>query len=58
MNADAALRAGRREWVGLGVLALACVVYAMGLTVLELAVPALSADLRPTSYTVHYCWSS
>ena len=30
-------------------LALACVVYAMDLTVLELAVPALSADLRPSS---------
>src|SRR5688572_26000679 len=42
-------RAGRREWVGLAVLALACVVYAMDLTVLHLAVPSLSADLQPTS---------
>ena len=42
-------RAGRREWVGLAVLALACVVYAMDLTVLHLAVPHLSADLQPTS---------
>ncbi len=42
-------RAGRREWVGLAVLALACLVYAMDLTVLHLAVPALSADLRPSS---------
>ena len=48
MNADSAPRAGRREWVGLAVLALACVVYAMDLTVLELAVPALSADLGPS----------
>ncbi|MBA3415129.1 MAG: MFS transporter, partial [Chloroflexia bacterium] len=41
-------RAGRREWVGLAVLALACLVYAMDVTVLNLAVPSLSADLRPT----------
>jgi MFS transporter, DHA2 family, multidrug resistance protein len=42
-------RAGRREWVGLAVLALACVVYAMDLTVLHLAVPSISEDLQPTS---------
>jgi MFS transporter, DHA2 family, multidrug resistance protein len=42
-------KAGRREWVGLSVLAIACVVYAMDLTVLHLAVPQLSADLQPTS---------
>jgi DHA2 family multidrug resistance protein-like MFS transporter len=41
--------AGRREWVGLAVLALACLLYAMDLTVLHLAVPALSEDLQPTS---------
>ncbi len=45
----AAPRAGRREWIGLGVLALACLLYVMDLTVLHLAVPAISADLRPTS---------
>jgi len=33
----------------LGVLALPCVLYAMDLTVLNLAVPALSRDLRPSS---------
>jgi DHA2 family multidrug resistance protein-like MFS transporter len=44
-----AAKAGRREWVGLGVLTLACLVYVMDLTVLHLAVPQLSADLRPTS---------
>ena len=49
MAADQALRAGRREWVGLAVLALACVVYAMDLTVLHLAVPSLSAELQPSS---------
>jgi len=42
-------RAGRREWIGLSVLALACLLYVMDLTVLHLAVPALSADLQPTS---------
>lgn len=41
--------AGRREWLGLAVLALACLLYVMDLTVLHLAVPALSADLQPTS---------
>ncbi|MHA6785666.1 MFS transporter [Pseudonocardia saturnea] len=42
-------KATRREWVGLAVLALACLLYVMDLTVLHLAVPALSEDLRPTS---------
>ncbi len=42
-------RAGRREWMGLGVLALACLLYSMDLTVLNLALPAISADLEPTS---------
>jgi DHA2 family multidrug resistance protein-like MFS transporter len=42
-------RAGRREWVGLAVIALPCLVYAMDLTVLNLALPALSEDLRPSS---------
>lgn len=41
--------AGRREWVGLAVLALPCMLYAMDITVLDLAVPTLSAELRPTS---------
>jgi DHA2 family multidrug resistance protein-like MFS transporter len=42
-------KAGRREWIGLAVLALPCLLYSMDLTVLHLAVPALSADLNPTS---------
>lgn len=41
-------RAGRREWIGLGLLALPAVLVAMDMTVLHLAVPSLSADLRPT----------
>jgi MFS transporter, DHA2 family, multidrug resistance protein len=42
-------RATRREWIGLAVLALPCLLYSMDLTVLNLAVPQLSADLKPTS---------
>ncbi len=41
-------KAGRREWIALAVLALPCMVYAMDLTVLNLALPALSTDLRPS----------
>jgi MFS transporter, DHA2 family, multidrug resistance protein len=46
---DSNSRAGRREWAALAVIALPCVVYAMDLTVLNLALPALSEDLRPSS---------
>ncbi|MBC3192666.1 MFS transporter [Pseudonocardia sp. C8] len=42
-------RAGRREWTGLAVLALPCLLYSMDLTVLYLAVPSLTADLAPTA---------
>src|SRR4051794_7772942 len=42
-------RATRREWAGLIVIALPCLVYAMDLTVLNLAVPEITADLRPSS---------
>lgn len=42
-------KAARREWIGLAVIALPCLLYSMNLTVLELAVPKLSADLKPTS---------
>ena len=42
-------RAGRREWIGLGVIAIACMLYVMDLTVLHLAIPAISADLQPSS---------
>ncbi|MGE0210558.1 MAG: MFS transporter, partial [Parvibaculaceae bacterium] len=41
--------AGRREWIGLGVIALPCILYSMDLTVLNLAVPQLSADLKPSA---------
>ncbi len=42
-------RAGRREWLGLAVIALPCMLSFMDFTVLNLAVPSLSADLAPTS---------
>lgn len=42
-------RPGRREWIGLAVLALPCLLYSMDLTVLHLAVPQLTADLDPSS---------
>jgi len=43
------IQATRREWIGLAVIALPCLLYSMDLTVLNLAVPHLSADLRPSS---------
>jgi MFS transporter, DHA2 family, multidrug resistance protein len=49
MTATETQRAGRREWIGLAVLALACLLYVMDLTVLHLAVPEISKALRPSS---------
>jgi DHA2 family multidrug resistance protein-like MFS transporter len=49
VTATAAPRATRREWIGLAVIALPCLLYAADLTVLNLAVPALSADLAPSA---------
>ncbi|WP_330290086.1 MFS transporter [Streptomyces sp. NBC_00576] len=43
----AAPRATRREWLGLAVLALPTMLIAMDLTVLHLALPTITADLRP-----------
>lgn len=42
------MTATRREWTGLAVIALPCLLYSMDLTVLNLAVPRLSAALHPT----------
>jgi len=44
-----ATQATRREWIGLAVIALPCLLYSMDLTVLNLALPAIRADLEPTS---------
>lgn len=46
---EAAATASRRDWIGLAVIALPCLLYSMDLTVLNLAVPALSRELRPTA---------
>src|SRR5829696_4296680 len=49
MNPVPASRASRREWIGLAVLMLPTLLIVMDLTVLHLAVPHLSAELKPTS---------
>lgn len=49
MNTATSRRAGRREWIGLAVIALPCLLYSMDLTVLYLAVPRITADLAPSS---------
>ena len=41
-------KATRRDWIGLAVIALPCLLYSMDLTVMNLAVPHLSAELKPT----------
>lgn len=41
-------RAGRREWIGLAVVTLACLLYVMDLTVLHVAIPQISEDLHPS----------
>ena len=40
--------AGRREWIALAVIALPCLLYSMDLSVLYLALPSLTADLKPS----------
>jgi DHA2 family multidrug resistance protein-like MFS transporter len=45
-------KATRREWLGLAVIALPCMLYAMDLTVLNLALPRIAADLRPSAATL------
>ena len=42
-------KATRREWIGLAVIAVPCLLYSMDLNVLNLAIPHLTADLNPTS---------
>ncbi|TQM11767.1 DHA2 family multidrug resistance protein-like MFS transporter [Pseudonocardia kunmingensis] len=49
MDVTAGTRAGRREWLALGVLALPTAVLSMDLTALHLAAPSISADLAPSA---------
>ncbi|MFN0193754.1 MAG: MFS transporter [Aestuariivirga sp.] len=44
-----AAKATRKEWLGLAVIALPCMIYSMDLTVLNLAVPSLARDLDPSA---------
>ena len=50
---DAAQGEGRsatiREWIGLAVIALPCMLYTMDLTILNLAIPVISRELMPTA---------
>ncbi|XVQ84300.1 MFS transporter [Microbispora siamensis] len=48
-EAGSEVRAGRREWLGLAVLALPTLLLSIDLTVLYLALPQLSTELAPTS---------
>ena len=49
MKSSTTERAGRREWIGLAVLAFPCFLLAVDFTVLHLAVPKITADLAPSS---------
>jgi DHA2 family multidrug resistance protein-like MFS transporter len=42
-------RAGRRQWLGLAVLALPTILLGLDVSVLHLAAPSLSVDLKPSS---------
>ena len=42
-------KATAREWMGLAVIALPCMLYSMDLTILNLAVPSIAADLKPSA---------
>jgi DHA2 family multidrug resistance protein-like MFS transporter len=46
---DTPERATRREWIGLCVLSIACLIYSMDLSVLFLAMPAIVTDLDPSA---------
>jgi len=48
-NLEATPKAGRREWIGLGVLLLPLLLASMDVSVLYFAVPFISRDLEPTS---------
>ena len=42
-------KATRREWIGLLILSIACLIYSMDLSVLFLATPSIVADLDPSA---------
>jgi MFS transporter, DHA2 family, multidrug resistance protein len=42
-------KAGAREWIGLAVIAVPCLIYAMDLTILHLAIPTIAAEFKPSA---------
>ncbi len=42
-------KASRRDWIGLAVIAMPCLLYSMDLTVLHLAMPQIAIDLKPSA---------
>lgn len=46
---EAPVKATRRDWIGLAVIAIPCLIYSMDLTVLHLAVPQISAEFKPSA---------
>ncbi len=55
-DASAASRARSRDWFGLGLLAVPCLLISVNSNLLNLALPALAADLRPS--TTQLLWIS
>ena len=49
MHTEQTLKAGTKEWIALAVLALPTLLVSMDTTVIYLAVPSISAALKPTS---------
>lgn len=49
MPVDSAPKASRREWIGLAVIALTCLLYSIDVTVVELAIQKLTLHLGPSS---------
>lgn len=42
-------KAGTKEWIGLAIIALPCMLYAMDLTVLNLALPTITREFQPSA---------
>jgi DHA2 family multidrug resistance protein-like MFS transporter len=40
-------KAGRKEWIGLAVISIPCLIYSMDLSILYLAIPMIAADFKP-----------
>lgn len=58
METAAGHQAGRREWVGLAVLALPTLLLALDMSVLYLALPQLAADLRLAAASCSGSWTA